>query len=66
MNVLLNVYICALWKKRASLLSFFLRGQSNVHSWHHSKVTDRQRTPTKIDKNGAVAKGRILVELGIL
>ena len=33
---------------------------------NYSKFTERQRMPTKINKNGAVAKVRILVELGML
>ena len=61
MNKLLNVYIFALRKKNAPLLP---EGTVNVHIWHHSKFKDR--TPTKINKNGAVAKVRILVELEIL
>ena len=32
----------------------------------HSKFTNRQRMPTKINKNGSAAKVRILVGLGIL
>ena len=55
------MYIFALRKKNAPLLP---EGTVNVHTWHHSKFKDR--TPTKINKNGAVAKVRILVELEIL
>ena len=33
-------------------------------SWHHRKFKDRQGL-TKINKNGAVVKVRILVELGM-
>ena len=58
MNMFLDVYICALRKKSALVL--------NVQTWHHSKFTNRQRMPTKINKNGSAAKVRILVGLGIL
>ena len=39
MIVELNVYICALRKKSAPLIPM---AQLKVHSWHHSKFTDRQ------------------------
>ena len=58
MNVLLNVYVLALRKKSEPLLP---EGTVNVHTWHYSKFTERGA-----HKNGAVAKVRILVELGIL
>ena len=56
MIVLLDVYICA------------------SSSWGHSKMytpgtianPQTHRAPTKINKNGAVVKVIILVELGIL
>ena len=41
MVVLLNVYICALRKKS---VPFLPGGTVNIHSWHHSKFTDRQST----------------------
>ena len=61
MNVLLNVYIFALSKKSAPLLP-----DMTVRSTLHSKYTDRQRMPTKINKNGGVAKLRILVKVWTL
>ena len=39
---------------------FFLRGQLTVHTWHHSKFTE------DVNKNGAIAKVRILVKQVIL
>ena len=62
MNVLLNVYICAFRKKSAPLLP-----KGTVKSTHLApQQIHRQRTPTEINKNGAAAKVRILVELEIL
>ena len=63
MIVLLNVYIYALRKKSA-----------HSSSWGHSKIytpgtianSQSDRAPTRIIKNGAVVKVRILVKLGIL
>ena len=62
MIVLLNVYTCALRKKSVPLLP----GGTVKYTHHsnHSKFT--YRAPTEINKKGAVAKVRILVELGIL
>ena len=48
--------------------------QRTSSSWGHNKMytpgtmanSQTDRTPTKINKNGAVAKVRLLVELGIL
>ena len=54
------VYICVHRKKRAPLLP------EGTVKCTHSKFTDRQRTPIKINKNGAVTKVIILVERGIL
>ena len=62
MIVLLNVYTCTLRKKSVPLLP----GGTVKYTHHsnHSKFT--YRAPTEINKKGAVAKVRILVELGIL
>ena len=64
MILLLNVYMCALRKKSVPLLpggtvKCTLLTPQQIH-----RHTDR--VPTKINKNCAVAKVRILVELGIL
>ena len=63
MIVLLNVYICALRKKCVPLLSW---GHSKMYSPGTITNSHTDKTPTKIKKNGAVAKVRILMELGIL
>ena len=66
MDALLNVYIFALRKKSAPLS---LRdSKMYTPDTIANSQTDRQtqRTPTNINKNGAVATVRILVELGIL
>ena len=48
MNVLLNVYICTLRKNSVPL---------NAHKMHTPRTTaTSQKTPTKINKNGAIAK----------
>ena len=52
MDVLLNVYVCALRKKSAPLLP---EGTSGTKA-------NLQRTPTEINKNGAIAKIRILLK----
>ena len=60
MNVLVNVYICALRKNNESL---FPEGQLNVHTWYHSKYTDNAKNKKqKTKKNGAIAKVRTFVE----
>ena len=63
MIVLLNMYIRALRKKSAPLLQ---RGHSKMYTPSTIANSETDRMPTKINKNGAVAKVRILVELGIL
>ena len=55
MNVLLNVYTFALWKKSAPFPS-----EGTVKCTH---LTGRM--PIKVNKNNAAAKVRSLVELGI-
>ena len=42
------------WMCRKKSVPSFSGTQENGHSWHHSKFIDR--APTKINKNGAVAK----------
>ena len=56
MNVLPDVYICPIRKKKCT---FFLP-KEKVKRTHH--ITNSQKLPTKINKNGAIAKVRILVE----
>ena len=51
MNVLLNVYICALRKNTVPLLCEWTRKIPHVAP---------QRMPTKINNNGAIVKVRIL------
>ena len=58
MIVLLNVYICALRKESVPLLP---RGKMYTPGTIANRQTDR--TPIRINKNGAVVKVRILVEL---
>ena len=52
MDVLLNVYVCTLMKKSALLLP---EGTSGT-------IANLHRTPTEINKNGAIAKIRILLK----
>ena len=64
MIVLLNLYIYLCPQEE----------ECNSSSWRHSKIytpgtiadSQTDRAPTEINKNGAVVKVRILVELGIL
>ena len=60
MNVLVNVYICALRKKSASRLL----GDSEMYTT--GTIANSQTTPTKINKNDVTAKLRNLVEQEIL
>ena len=62
MIVLLNVYICALRKKSVPLLPGGTAKYALLAPWQ----IQRHRAPTERDKNGAVVKVRILLELGIL
>ena len=61
MNVLLNVYIYTLRKNNAPLLS-----EGTVKSALLANSQTDRGHQLKFLKNGAVAKLRILVELGIL
>ena len=61
MIVLLNVYICSLRKKSVPLLPGGKVKYALLAPWQIHR-----QTPTEIDKNGAVAKVKILLELGIL
>ena len=54
MNVQLNVYI------------FTLRKMSVNKMYIPGTIANSQRTPTKINKNGGIAKVRVLVEQDIL
>ena len=64
MIVLLNVFICALRKKSIPLLPGGMQSKMCTPGTIANSETDR--APIKINKNGAVAKVRILVELAIL
>ena len=59
MNVQLNVYICAL---RKNSVPFLPEGTIK----HKCTIANSQRTLTKTNKNGVIAKVRILVEQVIL
>ena len=63
MIVLLNVYICALRNESEPLLQ---RGHSKMYTPSTIANSETDRVSTKINKNGVVAKVRILVELGML
>ena len=52
--------ICALSKKSAHVLP------NGSKRYTHGTIANSQRTPTKINKNGAMAKVRILMEQVIL
>ena len=56
MNVLLNVYIYTLRKKSAPLLP-----ESKIYT--PDAIANSQSTPTKINKNGAIVKLRVLEEI---
>ena len=62
MTVLLNVFISALRKKSTSSS----RGHSKIYTPGTIANSQTDRAPTEINKKGAVAKVKILVELGIL
>ena len=69
MNVLQNVYICVFRKNGAPLLpggGSKINTSGTIANSQTDRLTDRQRTLTKTNKNGAVVKVRILVELGML
>ena len=59
MNVLLNEYICTLKKNSLPLLP-----EGGIK--FPGNIANLQRAPTKINKNGAIAKVRILVGQVIL
>ena len=64
MIVLLKVYICALRKE--SVYTSLFWGPSKIYTPGTIGNSQTDRAPTEINKNGAVVKVRILVELGIL
>ena len=55
MNVLLNMYICAL-RKNSVPLSLF---EGTIKMYTHGTILNSNRTSTKINKNGAIAEVRI-------
>ena len=62
MIVLMNMFICALRKMSALLLP----GGIVKYTLGTMANPQTDRAPTEINKNGAVVKSRISVELGIL
>ena len=63
MNVLVIVYICALRKNNEPLLP----AEGTIKCTHiHGTIANSQMMPTKISKNGAIAKVTISLEQVIL
>ena len=58
--MMLNVYICSLRKNNELLL------HKGPKIYTPGAIANSQMTPTKINKNGAIVKVRILVEQVIL